>query len=410
MATNSPEEMNKKRQLAKDIISNIFVYFIFFNIFMFAYQTTFGSMGIQFHLLAVPFFLFFIIRRVCKNFMIFMLAHFILIALPMFLISNFILMLTMTGFAIAVSVFSLTVRFVGERKLTMGSFLLALVINVTLFSLMETYTTGNSLVFGLLNYSFLAMLACVMLYIHLDNVDFSLTILSTQYRKPMNNVINHNNRMISIFIGAVIVIGIVSSFLPGGFIIGNIAGFIWFFLSGLIMFLANIFARLGSLIMRTPPPAPVEIETDLTLEEMAILLDQGNEASIWQLFTQIANIIGIVFLTVIIIVIVLYGSFTIYRKFNARNIDGDEADSLMPTDVFTGIKVLFSDLRKMLPKFRNAARHPVRRAFVRKINTHMRLGTQILPSDTPDKICDKIRPKENIDELTEQYEKVRYGA
>jgi len=75
----------------------------------------------------------------------------------------------------------------------------------------------------------------------------------------------------------------------------------------------------------------------------------------------------------------------------------------------TRLKGMFDGFASFLPKLRTLPRDPTRRAYYKKVHRHIKKGVPILESDTPDMIADKIRPAEDIDALTAEYEQVRYG-
>ena len=81
---------------------------------------------------------------------------------------------------------------------------------------------------------------------------------------------------------------------------------------------------------------------------------------------------------------------------------GDETDKM---------KFSIGDLASFLPRFRFNAKHkhPIRRAYIKKVNGHIKQGVVITSSHTPEKIAMRIKEREDISELTEIYEAVRYG-
>ena len=72
-------------------------------------------------------------------------------------------------------------------------------------------------------------------------------------------------------------------------------------------------------------------------------------------------------------------------------------------------KFKLRDLKMFLPKPKERVKDPVRRQYIKTVKKHMKQGIFVGQGDTPKMIEAKIKPKEDVRELTQSYEVVRYG-
>ena len=116
----------------------------------------------------------------------------------------------------------------------------------------------------------------------------------------------------------------------------------------------------------------------------------------------------IVLMTVAAIATFVYLLYSLYMRFNKK---GDKKNATNPADdtVVALPSNIFGDLKALMPRLKLRQRNAIRRAYAKKVNGHIKRGVKILAADTTVTIADKIRPQEDIDELTALYEAVRYG-
>lgn len=69
---------------------------------------------------------------------------------------------------------------------------------------------------------------------------------------------------------------------------------------------------------------------------------------------------------------------------------------------------LLDDIKVLIPGFHGKL-HPIRKAYAKVVSKHISNGVPILKQDPTNIIAKKIHPKENIEELTAEYEIIRYG-
>ena len=130
-------------------------------------------------------------------------------------------------------------------------------------------------------------------------------------------------------------------------------------------------------------------------------LPQESGSAFFDILSAIFEVVALA-IVVIIIFLILYA---IARKVKTRK------KSQKLTETQEEVKLdgsLLDDLLDLLPKFKKI-RHPIRRAYEKKVNSHIGQGTMVYDHDTTDIIADKIRSVEDIDELTTKYVVVRYG-
>jgi hypothetical protein len=127
---------------------------------------------------------------------------------------------------------------------------------------------------------------------------------------------------------------------------------------------------------------------------------QGIRRLTYSIFLPILG--GIILTTPAILLLILFYRAMLKRLTHKKTNTHPyfEAEKLAPS--FKGIKSLFN--RKG-----SKHSHPIRRAYRKKVNKHIKQGTPIKRHHNPKNIAELIRQNENIDELTTQYRAARYG-
>ena len=392
-----------KRILLMDILSNLVAFLLVFNIFALAYAMLNNKIPWPYLFLAIPFFFMFLLRAKIKKMLPFVSIHAAMFAMSFMVLGNIRVFVPLLGFAVVSVIYSIHTK--GRGEWSMPGVTAAWVIGVfaALSLLFMAYVPDLGGVGALLNISSLVSLAAIVLYMHLDNMRFSLTMLKERQRK-FTQTSSASNILITVFLVMILVFGALSVLFPSEtavLIVGR-----------LLLEIVTLPIRLLALLVQL-----FSGEADGNGTMPHILMFKGGMAEMAEmeeipLFYTIANTITAVLAALIILALVTVAIAVIfhrlYKIFGKK--DGDSGkQSLMPDDVKNKLKFVLGDMKELLPRFKLNVKHPVRRAYIKKINSHIKQGFKALPHYTPEVIADKIRPMEDIDELTQKYEEVRYG-
>ena len=390
-------------RLLMDILSNTVAFILVFNFFVLVYTMLNDVVPWPYLLLAIPFFFLFFLRRKIKKMMYFLIFHVVLLAAPLLALDDIRIFMPILGFAIVSVVYSLNTK--GKGEWSMPGVTAAWVVGILagLSLLFNAYVPHLAGIGALLNISSLVALAAIVLYVHLDNLRFSLATLKGLKSKSVQ-VTSTSKFLITVFLIMIVLFGALSILFPSQsavLMIAQLVGQILLLPIRLMVLLAGLF--FGETEGEGAGGIPPILMMDGEMEEQPPLDDPA--------FAILSTIMGAIAMIIIIIVAVaILGVLFrgLYRAFNKKNNDSGK-QSLMPDDIKSKLKFVFGAMRELLPRFRISVKHPVRRAYIKKVNSHIKQGFRALPHYTPEVIADKIRPTEDIDELTQKYEEARYG-
>jgi len=395
------------RGLLKGFLVNTVHFLILFNVLAAAYQAAFGYFNPLLYFMAIPFFGMYAARLRVKNFWLFIAVHFACVALAIIVfIGNPPLVVMMTAFVIVISVYSVATMFSGERRLDKIVIPWMIGINMALYVISEHQDMGGVHLRILLNYSSLIQLVAVLIWTHMDGADKGIRTLINRHRRPLNDVISRSNIGMIIFAAVLVFMGLVSLVVPGGVLLSRLAALIWEGLRDFFRFLFSLMPDPGEYQEIELPPLLFEEQPAYDEPIAPYEMPRGRFMGV---LVQITYVIIAVLIVGAVIFALAKTLKEARKRFNKLKMsdDNDTKSSLLP-DEASKLRYVLADLLRLLPVFKSKAKHSIRRAFIKKVNAHIKMGTEILPSDTPDKIAEKIRTNENIDELTQAYEKVRY--
>jgi len=404
----------EKRRLLMDLLSNTVAFLVFFNLFAFIYAMIHNRMPWIYLLVVIPFFIMLYIRKKVKKMRYFIAAHVPVLAMPLIILPNVWSFLPnvwtfalFVGFATAITIYSLAVKGKGEWNMHGGTAAWVIGVLAALSFLYVTYRPEIEVVGILLNISSLIVLAAVVLYTHLDNMRFGLGLLNENHKKS-ENISPVSNMLITVFLIIIVIFGALSIFFPS-----QAAVMILLRLLRDIVMLPFLFAAfiLQSCVGDMPLIEDMPLPMDIPLGEGEIEFGEGVEPEEPNMLDTILHTIvgflaafGLIAMAAAFVIGLFY---RLYKSFFKKDEAGKQ--SLMPEDAISKLKFVLGDFKELLPRFKIGAKHPVRRAYIKKVNSHIKTGFRVRPHYTPEIISDKIRPMENIDDLTEKYEKVRYG-
>ena len=397
--------MTPSRRIVKDLISNAGVFAIFVSVVSTLYFLVYGNTEPLLLGLVVPFFCMYALRRRVKNIYYFSVCHLVLgvgtwwilatgtarwFVLTFLLVSIMLSMYLKTREEIILGVpFA-----IGAAATTLLMFILLI------FSIPEVPRDGIELQ---LNITAVVHILLLILYVHMDNIDYRLNILTRRGNSAIGNVLAGNNKIIMAVSAWVVGLTVVVLFATG--LLGAIR-------EG-IGRLQQMWSNLIGHFARGMEQVHGDFEIDarnMVAEELQIL--EQDWVNIFEeyvvndperLYSDIGfNIFIMVVLTAFAVGLLVYfiKKFAARKDKNDNNLSTDEITVLTPTAI--------SDLLNMLPRFKPKL-SKIRRAYRKKVNYHIKHGAPITKTDTTNIIEQKIQKIQEIADLTHQYEKARYG-
>jgi len=387
------------RRAIKLLLADGVIFLLLFTIFALMYQFIYGDMTFQYLLLAIPFY-FLLFIRLARNMTLFLLSHLCLLAVPLLLpMYNSTIIFT---FLLASVVYSVIVQLKEGWTLQFQYSILAILINTVIISFFEVSYAFTSF----LRISPLLILTATVLYTHVDNLDHKLSYSSRQYKRPTRHVVAVNNAFISIFIVLTLGFGAFVLLFPVAEIFTAIILGILRLISQILLFILTTIFNVVShffpdfyLPIDYPTEELVPIVEVMVIEEALEEYDDIGQ----RIFNALIAIVGVL---LSLTALAFIGS-KLHKSFaTGRTAEDDIRSSLLPDDALGKLKFIMDSVH--LPSFKKPD-HPMRKAYIKKVNSHIKKGIPIMSFDTPERIADKIRPHEDIDELTKLYERARYG-
>ena len=398
--------MTSRRAMVARTASNIITLLLLFNLFSTFMHVAFGYVLHWYLFMAVPFFLLCWLWRRVNSLYVFLL-WFVGVAAVTVLAANFFRTGSPLSFAdpatIIVFIGLISFRFVYvwmrgqelEPEISTAVWLFA--VHAALYGAVHFLGRTNEALLTQLTVTYLFMVMLILLCVHMSNVELRLVVL--QESKASKAVLAANNRLIAAFAGVVLAVG-------GLIVMVNpMRGVGW--LIGRIGLLAGFLTRRRTGPVDVPQQGAVAEEIPLEFADVEFYdWDYYMYGDVpYYVREQALNIVWIsqlVFVGALVAVCIYFLAGRVTNRRRARRaINGADFAQALETS-------LLDDLLGLLPR-RLKLRHPVRRAYARKVNRYIRAGTKISASDTTDIIRVKIIRYEDISSLTAMYEKVRYG-
>jgi len=401
--------MTDYRTIYKNVLANAVAFLVLANIFWVIHFFNFSVIEHYFWFLMVPFGALYVIRLWTKSVLVFALLHIVVVLGAVFIIghlANWVEVLVFMGLAV---LYSYYVRGRGERELSRTTGICLLCLHVFLFIFLGQITADTESLLSLLLLNFIVIVSFIIVYIHIENVDCRSIVLRSMssYDHNADKVLAFNNKMVILFAVFFVGVGFLGAIFPVGMILVSgarwvlrpILGFIQSGIDAIINFLMFLFR-----------------DTDVDIPEITNLrLDEGDGIGDMpylpdvqpEIFRGLIYALAMVSLAFILLLII-YLIVTFFRRFYEKS-EGTKAISATDDTVRALPRNILGDLRALLPRLKLRSRNGVRRAYARKVNGHIKGGVYIRGADTTNVISNKIRPLEDIDELTAMYEVVRYG-
>jgi len=384
-----------------EILANLIVFVLFFNVFAVVYSMYTYRVAWAFLPLILPFFAMYGLRRWVTNVPAFLAGHAALIGLP-FLLFNDIVFAVMTAVFMAVlTIYSVMTALKGERR-----FELAQVIGAVFFIAVAHIAANvmanrsNYHLHGLdlfTRVSILLVIAAGVIYVQMDNLHSNLRIFGTAGDTD-SNVFRNNNKVVSGFSAVLVVIAVAAM------VLGPVLAMFVRFL-GVI---ANFLMQAPMFFIPNQPEGEADLYGLVTVQDV---YDEvwGDEQISVEVLTEWPWYVLAAVLFVFVAISIVLMAIGVGRALASRKRRNEGDDILISEQELTRVKFSARDLAMFLPRRRASIKHPLRRAYIKKVRGHIKQGVDVQHSHTPEVIANLIREREDIDVLTKDYEAVRYG-
>ena len=388
--------MVEKRRFVRDIISNVMVFMVLFSISWVASFHVYEVNPFMYLFLALPWILLFAVRKFCKN------SRLVVLLYSLITVAAFFLLLLGHSLPVvfmhlaSVLLYNIHARKNGDFEPSYLLFAFYTFVYVFLLVLLGflPYSGGEQ---AKIIFSYILLLVLFVSQLQINNLDFRIMLhQNNESTEAFGRVVKFNNAVLLLFVSAVAIVGAAAVFLP-----------------------FDVVLRLYDWILSQRPGFGYHPEIPIEL-----LAEIDGETNIGQLYGRIYNpvdlarnpftetVFGFIITSIFLFNVILAAFYFPYRFIKwlytrlikgkhrtAKNLDNYEgADS----------GSFLEDLRDLLPTFGQRL-HPVRKAYAKKVNKHIKRGMPIKKQDPTNVIAMKIRKEENIDKLTTEYEMVRYG-
>ncbi|MCL2168820.1 MAG: hypothetical protein FWB74_02205 [Defluviitaleaceae bacterium] len=401
------------RKLLKDLLTNLVAFVFIFAIFSFVWVWLIGSAPVGFLWAVFPFFALMWVREQARNFYMFAVIHLIVAVLPAVLVLFVLrgvsdLFMPVLVLSLCMSGFSTGKRFgVNTDTNTATAIGLVAVLALMVISLRaaDVYPEGagiTTLFSGLV----LIGLSAIIMQIQMGRMDIQLALLGNRVKNSPKGVVRSNYIIMGGFLGIMMVFGVAAILVPDSVVASGLLflaqAAVWIFMLpfAILGFIGGMFYQetyeyfpeieLPGVYVDVPPMPLPEI-----YEEAPPYYEQSLLSVIFEIVAFV--IVGIV---LVFIFIALYKAMR--RRFGrGRQSAGSDFEA----------EKLEMELRRrgIFARKDKTLRHPVRRAYRKKVNAHIKKGTSIFKHHHHENIADIIRENEDIDELTKLYEVARYG-
>jgi len=395
------------RTTAKQLLANLVVFLMLANVVWAGFFVVYGEVEYYFWALLIPFALFYCIRRWVKGILPFILLHVLVSVGAVFFLADEYMWHFVLGFVIVGGIWSFIVR--TRRAQGLNRFFPVVLLHIALFLFLDILSVDAESAQVMIVVNFVVVGAFII-HTHMDNVDYRLKVLRSveQYNQPAQRVLAFNNKMIVVYVAGLVVVGFVGAVFPVGRALTRAVGWLLWPLRrqlgnvpGAIQYVPTPEFELTRPDWEIPPDAEYVIYHGRGLLE--IMAEHRVELDAMPFFYSEMLLLWAAALAFLALMLYFfYKRFFQRKKGRALGKNADETEALHGS--------FFSDLRAFLPRRKKHSRNAIRRAYAKKVNRHIKDGVKIEASDTTEIIAEKIRPFDDIDELTALYEGVRYGG
>ncbi|MDR2166761.1 MAG: hypothetical protein LBE35_02785 [Clostridiales bacterium] len=399
----------QSRRLIKEILANFVAFIYIYALFSLMYIWVMGEVPLRHLWVIAPFYLLTLVRKKVTNFYMFYTIHAAYVALPLILLWGGNYIVPFTTLSLGFVSYSFAKRMGNEAEISSKSatilvaVLTFILIGLRAFNMEAPGTTAFFAALALFGIS------ATIFQIQMYRMDLQMAMLEGRLKHAPKRLFTANYIAMGVFLFIVLGIGMLAVFVPEGVIIMGLLGALRAVVEIIMYPIGLLGAALEILFSSTPPVelAPLIYTEYAYYAQPELFYGPLHETDEYiEQLNRLLNVISII-IAIIVFAGIVYATYLLYKAMRrrfARRKDANRPD----LDVeklemnLGGIKSLFARKDKRL-------RHPVRRAYRKKVNKHIKQGKIILHHHHHENIADIIRIEENIDELTGQYEAVRYG-
>ncbi|MCL2855637.1 MAG: hypothetical protein FWE21_08465 [Defluviitaleaceae bacterium] len=391
-----------KRQRLADLLAALAVFVLVFNVLTISYIGFFNNPAIPWTYLfaAAPFLAFLYFRERVPNFSI-------LISIYVFMFFMLFIILLPIGMALLFCGVGLIIgailRVNGRAlRLTQQAAYVFFAGFLVMFIASEAFLDQVPYLSRFVGVSALVCLLSIFLQVYLVNFDLALQKSRKTDTDAGQGVMALAKSTTSGFFGTVAVIGGILAVIPvGAMLFGLLSGWMSAFRSWLAGF--SPYRHMGGQMM------------DVTITGTPTIFDVedyglfGEEGVLYMYYEPGTNAILYAVVVIFFLVVIPLGAFLLHFFTKGR----DKAKQAKRRqggvqDKAANRKFRFSDITDLLARDKGP-KHPVRKAYIKKVRSHIKQGVAVKPHHATDVIATSIRPNENIDDLTKTYEQARYG-
>jgi len=382
----------KKRGLIIDIINNFTHLVIIYGLFATAVYIITGSVMqlLLLWVMIVPFGVNFVLRRKVNVLGVLVLVHMIMPILFIFLLPFTPLGITWMVLLVGLALHSIACSFAKKPTVSI-SFSIPWAMVFTVFAMWAASADVWTLV---VLYPIVIGVAVIgrKILIYMIQLDMSLSVPHLSSTQPLEKITSFNYRLVA---GLAVVIAVMA------------VPIYLFVLVPFVNLIMRIFPGLPEMTpgaAEVPDPRGVYATPPVAIPPW--LMEEVEPSLLQQVIIWILNIaLGAILIVIAGAVLYVLASIILrlvnlkIRKSEAHlNLAGieDEREFIIP-------KLLGAKRRRRV----KGSEHPVRRMFRETVVRHIKKGVPIVKSDTPADMADRIQ--EDISQLAEDYEKVRYG-
>ena len=388
-----------------ELLSNLIVFVLIFSVFSVVFSMSEHRVAWEFVILALPFFAMYVMRRWVRNVPAFVTGHVVLIALPFLMLSDMALAVIAAVFMVVAAIFSVLVAIKGELRFQLGQ-IIGIVSIIAAAHIMSNVMANrdNYHLYGLdlfTRASILLVMAAGVVYIQMDNLHANLRVFGTAGEAD-SNVFRNNNRTVSGFSAVLVIVAVAMM------VLGPAMAMFMRFLGAI----ANLLMQLPIFFIpaqRYGDEAIVDLYGVPTAQDVYDEIWGDEEVSV-EVLTEWPWYVFAAILFVFVVISIALMAMGVGRALANRKRRDEGDDIIISEDELVKMKFSARDLAMFFPKLRANIKHPLRRAYIKKVRGHMKQGVDVQHHHTPDAIADLIRQREDIDGLTGEYEAVRYGG
>ena len=390
--------MTSSRNLIKDILCNVIFFSFFYSLFALTAALIWQDITIVLRtlLLAIPFVWNFLTVRYIKNRPLMLILHLIPPALAFYILDELNkIAFALTAIAIMM-LYSLTVRIKGRYYVDTGTciFMAISIVVMTFFAAHYEQEYMASI------YPILVVIIIISceIFTRMSRVDTSLDAVTKTSAQPVRQILGFDYKLIPVLVLVLIFLTITIRLTVTDPIIT------------LISQIELPDAEPGEGPHEPLPPPPLGFIDMWDVLELDY--EEPPEPHIfWQIIDAILHFLIQATVALLILTLIVSSLLTAYAlmAYHKRKGTYTETEDEKTFIILEKVNRARRSLRSLLP-FSHIYENRTRRMFRKKVLRHKKMGVPIIRSDTPVKMAEKIHDKENIKDLTERYEKVRYGS